>query len=288
MIGISKTQFREDVVTLSKSMAKSKPQILLTNDDSIDSPGLWAAAEALSEIGYVWVIAPREQSTSTGRSMPPSSDGLITPKKLTVHGLEWTIYAVGGTPAQVVQHGILEVIGKIPDLVVSGINYGLNLGFSVTASGTVGAALEGALYGVPSLAISLETGKEFHLSHSKEIDFQEAAKITCAFANKILSRTLDKDVQVLKIDIPADATAETPWEITALSPVRYYLPLRPKRSSWDQPGTTDYAIEKDLEKFPHDSDVYTVLAKRKISVTPLSLDMTARVDFGELDRELKK
>ncbi len=269
-------------------MTNKKPQILLTNDDGIDSPGLWAAAEALSDIGYVWAIAPRDQTSSTGRSMPKTSDGIITPKKRTIHGKEWTVYAVGGMPAQVIQHGILEIIGEKPDLVVSGINYGFNLGLSVTASGTVGAALEGAAFGIPSLAVSLETGKEHHLSHSEDIDFKEAAKITTAFAEKILTGVLDKGVQVLKIDIPADATTETPWEITAQSQIRYYLPLAPTRDSWDQPGSTDYTIQEDVGLFPHDSDVYTVLVKRLISVTPLSLDMTARVDFEKLDRELRE
>jgi 5'-nucleotidase len=268
-------------------MTKQKPQILLTNDDGIDSPGLWSAAEALSEIGYVWVIAPREQASGAGRSMPNTSDGIITPKKRIIHGKEWTVYAVGATPAQAIQHGILEIIGKNPDLVVSGINYGLNLGHSVTASGTVGAALEGAVFGVPSLAVSLETGKQYHLSYSDEIKFQEAAKITTAFAQKTLNGKLGHEVHLLKIDVPADATAETPWAITSQSPVRYYLPLAPKRSSWDQPGKTGYTIQEDFELFPHDSDVYTVLVKRLISVTPLNLDMTARVDFEVLDRELR-
>jgi 5'-nucleotidase len=267
-------------------MKTEKPQILLTNDDGIESPGLWAAAESLSEIGYVWVIAPREQSTGMGRSMPITSDGIITPKKVTVHGKEWTVYAVGGSPAQAIQHGILEIIGEKPDLVVSGINYGLNFGHAVTASGTIGAALEGAVYGVPSIAVSLETGKEYHLSHSTEINFQEAAKITACFARKFLAGGLDEAVQVLKIEIPADATADTPWEITSLSPVRYYVPLAPKRSSWNEPASTDYIPQDNLELFPHGSDVYTVLVKRKISITPINLDMTAKVNFRKLGKVL--
>jgi 5'-nucleotidase len=79
---------------------RQRPQILLTNDDGINSPGLWVAAEALSSLGYVWVAAPREQSSGMGRSMPSSSDGIITTQTLKVHDNEWTIYAVGGTPAR--------------------------------------------------------------------------------------------------------------------------------------------------------------------------------------------
>lgn len=267
-------------------MPKKKPNILLTNDDGIDSPGLWAAAEALSEIGYVWVVAPRDQASATGRSMPVDSDGLITTQKLNVHGKEWTVYAVGGTPAQTVQHGILEIIGEKPDLVVSGINYGLNLGLGVTVSGTVGAAMEGAAFEVPSLAVSLETGKENHFSYSREVDFKCAAHFTTYFARKFMAGLVNKEIQILKIDLPSDASLNTPWEITRLSPVRYYIPLPPKRTSWDVPGGTDYTTPDDLEIFPHDSDVYTILVKRNISVTPMTLDMTAGVDFGELEREL--
>ncbi len=86
---------------------KKDIQILLTNDDGINSPGLWSAAEALSVLGYVTVAAPREQSSGMGRSMPSTSDGIISEQKLVVHDVEWTIYAVGGTPAQAVQHAIL-------------------------------------------------------------------------------------------------------------------------------------------------------------------------------------
>ena len=83
----------------------AKLQILLTNDDSILSPGLWAAAESLSALGFVTVVAPREQSSAMGRSLPPSSDGIISKETVEVGGKNWTVYAVGGTPAQAVQHG---------------------------------------------------------------------------------------------------------------------------------------------------------------------------------------
>jgi 5'-nucleotidase len=146
-----------------------KPQILLTNDDGIQSPGLWAAAEALSALGYVTVAAPREQSSGMGRSLPGTSDGIIQPETLIVHGQAWTVYAVGGSPAQAVLHAVLEIMPQLPDLVVSGINYGENIGTGVTVSGTVGAAMEAAALGFKSLAVSLETDQKYHLSYSREI-----------------------------------------------------------------------------------------------------------------------
>ena len=117
-------------------MKNTKPHILLTNDDGIRSPGLWAAASELSKIGYVTVAAPREQSTGMGRSLPSTSDGVIRKEQVQVNGQSWDVYAVGGTPAQAVLHGVLEIVPHKPDLIVSGINYGENVGLGITISGT--------------------------------------------------------------------------------------------------------------------------------------------------------
>ncbi len=267
-------------------MKNNKPQILLTNDDGIDSPGLWAAAESLSEIGYVWVAAPREQSSAAGRSMPLTSDGLIHIKELVVNGKEWKIYAVGGSPAQTVQHAIFEIMPTKPDIVVSGINYGLNLGQGITVSGTVGAAMEAASYNIPALAVSLDTAKEYHLSHSNEIDFNTAAYFTAYFAKQLLSKKLDPLVHILKIDLPANSTIDTEWEITNLSPIRYYVPDPPQRDSWDEPTSLGYKMQEDASLFPENSDVHTVLSKGNISVTPVNLNMTSKVDFLKLKNDL--
>ena len=269
-------------------MSNKKPTILLTNDDGIDSPGIWAAAEALSEIGYVWVVAPREQSSGAGRSMPQDSDGIITRQEMNVHGVDWTVYAVGGTPAQAVQHAILEIIGEKPDLIVAGINYGMNLGPGVTVSGTVGAAMEGATHGIPSMAISLETHKRYHLTHSKEIDFSAAGYFTTLIAKQYLQGGFPNDVRILKLEIPDNATKETPWEVTRLASERFYIALPPERESWDEHGRPGYTYQEDFSVFAEDSDAFTVLSRRHVAVTPLSLDMTSRVDLAELDKKLRQ
>lgn len=264
-----------------------KCQILLTNDDGIESPGLWAAAEALSDIGYVTVAAPREQCSGMGRSLPSSSDGSIKPQSLNVRGKEWTVYSVGGSPAQAVLHGILEIMPQKPDLVVSGINYGENVATGVTISGTVGAAMEAAAMGIRALAMSLETGVEHHHSYSREIDFTCAAYFTAYFAHLMLETQMPMDVDLLKVDIPSDATQQTPWEVTRLSNQNYFMPVAPKRSSWDQPGRVGYEFKPNLN-CEVDSDVYILQVKRMISVTPLSLDMTARVRLIDMDDLLRK
>jgi 5'-nucleotidase len=264
-----------------------KCQILLTNDDGIHSPGLWAAAAALSDLGYVTVAAPREQSSGMGRSLPLSSDGIIRAETLTVCGREWTVYAVGGTPAQAVLHGILEIMPRKPDLVVSGINYGENVATGITISGTLGAAMEAASAGIPALAASLETGREHHLSYSTQVDFSAAAYFTAFFARKLLEKQFPSEVDLLKVDVPSDATQQTPWQVTHLAHQRYFIPVPPKRKSWEEPGPVDYREGAILDTERQDSDVYVLRVKRQVSLTPLSLDFTARVDFDSLDRLLR-
>jgi len=263
------------------------PLILLTNDDGIRSPALWAAAEALSEIGFVTVAAPREQSSGAGRSMPITSDGKLAEEQVEVRGKKWKVYAVGGSPAQAVQHGILELTPREPDLVVAGINYGENLTTGVTVSGTVGAALEAASFGVPALAVSLEVPAEHYFTHSDKIDFRVAKYFTAHFARVLLETQLMEDVDVLKVDIPADALETTEWRITRLSRQKYYVPVVSPRAQLEDPANIKFEIALDRDKLEPDSDVYALRIDRKVSVTPLSLDITSRVDFSELENLLK-
>ena len=263
-----------------------KYQILLTNDDGIRSPGLWAAAAALSDLGYVSVCAPRDQSSGMGRSLPAASDGSIRPETLVVRGKEWTVYAVGGSPAQAVLHGVLELMPTRPALVVSGINYGEHVALGIATSGTVGAAMEGASLGIPSLAMSLQTGTDHHMSYSTEVDFSAAAHFTALFARRLLEGKSFPGVDLLKVDVPSDATPQTPWQVTRLSRQNYYISTPPPARPWVQPGRVGYYEGADLDCEP-DSDVYVLRVARRVSVTPLTLDMTARVDFTVLDRLLR-
>jgi 5'-nucleotidase len=270
------------------SMKKNKPHILLTNDDGIRSPGLWAAAIELSKIGYVTVAAPREQSSGMGRSLPSTSDGIIRKEQVQVNGQEWSVYAVGGSPAQAVLHGIFEILSQKPDLVVSGINYGENVGYGITISGTVGAAMEAASLGIPALAVSLQTETQYHLSHSEDIDFSTAGYFTAYFAKSILEKKLPHDVDLMKVEVPAHATLETEWQIAKLSSQRYYEPVPAKRDSWEEPGSIIYKEAAKLEQEEEDTDVYVLRKKKMVAVTPLHLDMTARVQFEDFDKRLRQ
>jgi 5'-nucleotidase len=263
-----------------------KAQILLTNDDGIRSPGLWAAASTLSQLGYVTVAAPRDQYSGAGRSMPSNSDGVICVEQVQVNGKTWDVHSVGGSPAQAVQHSVLEILPRKPDLVVSGINYGENVGPAVTISGTVGAALEAAALGIPALAISLETDSQHFLSYSTEVDFSAAAYFAALFGRILLARRMPPDVHVLKVDVPCDATPDTPWELTRLSLGTYYIPSAPQRADWETPIQLSYTVVDNMKDEPQGTDAYALRVQRHVAVVPLSLDLTSRVDFNDLKSAL--
>jgi 5'-nucleotidase len=265
-------------------MAK-KWQILLTNDDGFQSPGLWAAAEALSPLGFVHVVAPRDQYSGAGRSLPSTSEKTTQSQEIFMLGKTWTVYSVAGSPAQAVMYAIYEILSEKPDLVVSGINYGENLGTGITVSGTVGAALEAAGNGIPAIAVSLETDPAYHLSYSKDIDFFPAACLTHFFAQQLLENPLPFDVDVLKVEVPASATCDTPWEMTRLSRQNYYVPSIIEGSS--RKRIEGYRVGAIPEQDPPDTDIYVVRSKRHVAVTPISLDLTSRVTLDDLERRLR-
>ncbi len=259
-------------------MSSKRPLILFTNDDGIASPGLWTVAQAFQDMAEVLIVAPMRQQSGTGRSLPNDSTGAIIPQE----GKPLPAFSVDGTPAQAVQHGIMEIAPRKPDLVISGINYGENTGNGVTISGTVGAALEAASFGVPAMAVSQQTDHNLHLTYSRAVDFTSGAHFTRRFAQWMLSEEMPFDLDVLKIDLPHTVTNDTPWRMTRLSRKRVYWPVVPDRTTSYSPQTLGYAMELNPEEAEPDSDVYAVFADQIVSVTPMSLDMTSRIDLGEL------
>jgi 5'-nucleotidase len=268
-------------------MNTERPLILFTNDDGIASPGLWAVVEAFADIAEVLVCAPREQQSGTGRSMPVASTGRIHSATRSIRGVEVTVYSVDGTPAQAVQHGVMELAPRLPNLVVSGINYGENTGNGVTISGTVGAAIEAASLGIPAIAASQQTRHDLHLTYSNEVDFSGAAHFTRMFGEWLMSNRRPDDMDVLKLDVPLGVTPATPWKVTRLSRRRVYWPTRPERVALHEVGRMGYRFDYDPSKAEPDSDVYVVLHEGLVSVTPMSLDMTSRTDLFRLRQMLE-
>lgn len=260
------------------------PLILITNDDGIDSPGLWAAAEAVLPLGEVLVVAPDRQWSGGGRSMPPNVTGRVRPATREING-EWVAaYAVDASPALAVIHGVVEFAPRRPSLVVSGINSGANLGAEVTISGTVGAALEGGAFGIPSLAVSLEMDPIYHLTSNDEADYSAAIAFTRRFARRLLANALLYDVDALSINVPSDARLDTPWRFTHLSRRRYFIPTPPDRTNGK--GRPGYKLIEDLDLAEPDSDVRAMKVDRIVSVTPLSLDLTSRASFETISTHL--
>ena len=262
------------------------PLILITNDDGIESPGLLAAIGAVYDLGEILVVAPRYQQTGAGRSFP-SSNGVIHQEHVEVKGLTIAAFSIDGSPAQAVQYGLVELAPRRPDLLVAGINYGENVGSGVTISGTVGAVLEGAAFGLPGLAVSLEAPLEYHQSHSEDIDFSVAAFFTCLFAQRLLWVVLPTDVDALKIEVPQDATEETPWRLTRVSRQPYFYPVPGNRTRLADRVPLGYEMRVDLDTLEEDSDIFALAQERVIAVSPLSLDLTSRVDFTYLTQLLR-
>ena len=263
-----------------------RPLILLTNDDGIQSPGIAAAAGALAALGELVVVAPRDQQTSAGRSLPVTTDGRIERVTVPVNGGIMPAYAVGGTPAQSVLHAVLEILPRHPDLVVSGINYGENVGTGITISGTVGAALEAAALGIPALAVSLQIlGEDWYNYH--DLNFRPAAEFTARFARALLGRALPADVDLLKVDVPAEASPQTPWRITRQSRQRYYMPYLIRDGGWDTRGFVSARVKVKQEDVEPDLDVYALVYDKVVSVTPVSIDLTSRTDLSSLGMMLE-
>lgn len=264
-------------------MSDERPLILVTCDDGIESPGLLAAAGAVLPLGEVIVSAPCNQQTGAGRSLPASNDGAIHKVDYAINGQQVPAYGIYGSPAQAVLYALLEVVPRKPALCVSGINFGENVGSGVTASGTVGAALEAADCGLPALAVSLETEKAYHYQHSDLVDFAAAAYFTRIFAQRLLRRQMPDDVDVLKLDIPAEATPATPWRVTRLSRQRYFEALPSGRRYLAEKRRLGYQMAVDHASLEPDSDIHALAVDRIVSVTPLSLDLTSRVGLKEIE-----
>jgi 5'-nucleotidase len=209
--------------------------------------------------------------------MPPHITGRITPATRQINGERVTAYAVDATPALAVIHAVTELAPRHPSLVISGINFGANLGTEVTISGTVGAALEGGALGIPAMAISLEMDPVYHLAGDDSEDYAASMAFTHQFAWHLLTNTLPHDVDALNVNIPSDATPHTPWRLTCLSRQRYYVPLAPDRANGQ--GRPGFSLIGDVSQAEPDSDIRAVKVDRVVAVTPLSLDLTSRADF---------
>lgn len=266
------------------TFAKEKPRILVSNDDGIRSPGLRAAVEAVLPLGDIVVVAPRRQQSAMGRGHQGEPEACLHEADIGFSVSKVRAYHLDASPAQTVSHA-LDVLfhERLPDLVVCGINYGENLGLNVTLSGTIGAALEGACRGVPALVMSLQT--DHHLEYVPA-DWDAAAHFARHFSERILAGRLPPRVDMVKVDVPRAATAETPWRVTCMSRQSYFGKRMPVPSPTSRLGDAEFGVYVDVPSLEPDSDIYAILQDGIVAVTPLTLDMTAPVGAEAMRKHL--
>jgi len=244
----------------------SPVHILVTNDDGIHSPGITALADAMTALGEVFVVAPDRERSAIGHSLTlhaPLRADEISPGH----------YAVSGTPTDCVNLGIHGLLSRKPDLVVSGINRGGNMGDDLTYSGTVAAAMEATLMGVPAFAISLESASFRHE------DFTGAAGFAARLAAMVLDRGLPPDT-FLNVNVPAGQPASAQW--TRQGKRRYSdkvekkLDPRGRAYYWIGGGELSFVDEPGTD--------FHVVCNGSISVTPLHLDLTNFRSFEALSQ----
>jgi 5'-nucleotidase len=252
-------------------VSAEEPLILLSNDDGIASPGLLYAARALAPLGRLLVVAPLRQHSAWGRAMP-APVGEVQRVPLPVEGTV-EAWSVDASPALTVRWALLTRARTSPALVIAGINYGENLGVSLPVSGTVGAASEGAIHGIPAFAISLQTDLEHHNTHSPLVDFAAAGDIAARLASAILARGLPPDVDLLNVNVPHDAGPETPWRWTRVSRHNYYENIIHRANG--EARMAGYRVSRAIEEVEPDADIRALALDRVVSVTPLTIDPTA-------------
>ena len=252
------------------------PLILISNDDGVHSPGLRALVEAVRDLGDILVVAPKEQQSSVGRGFL-GGNGEVQEEDLGFTDPHVRVYSLKGSPALAARHGALLLAPHRPDLCLSGINYGENMGAGITISGTIGATIEAATFDIPGIAVSLEVDEQYHHSHEASVDFSVAAHFARQFASRVLAYGLPPDVDILKVDIPQTATCRTPWRITCVSRRPYYYSI----IGHDADGRKKFAgyrREIDMEALEPDSDIYALAVDRVVSVSPIAITMRANVD----------
>jgi 5'-nucleotidase len=244
-------------------------QILLTNDDGIHAPGLAALERELRKLGNVTIVAPAVEQSGVGHSIT-----FLTPLtcKEVFDGERRRGWAVEGSPADCVKLGVFELCPERPEIVVSGINGGLNAGINVLYSGTVAAAIEGAFFGITSIAVSLEYDE-----HAK---FDVAATRAREIVERILAQE-EADPQLYNLNFPTSATHKRADVRVVPMGVQRYGEHFIKRA--DPRGRAYYWATNDPPPEPSETETdLTALAKGFVTLTPLDYDMTKQFQLAKM------
>lgn len=235
------------------------PLILITNDDGVHAPGIIALLKALKELGDTYVVAPDRERSASGHS-------LTLHRPLKVEEIREHVYSVNGTPTDCVALAVHKILPRKPDLIVSGINKGSNLGDDITYSGTVSAAIEGTILGVPSLAMSL------YLDDTHPLHFESAGHFANQIAEYILEKSLPYDT-LLNINVPNRPRKDILGiKITRQGKRIYDGAIQETFSPW---GEKYYWIGGGKPFWEHgeDTDISAII-EGYVSLTPVHLDLT--------------
>jgi len=244
-------------------------QILLTNDDGIYAPGLAAMERELNQLGEVCIVAPATEQSGVGHSITFLNPLIV---KEVFDGKRQRGWAVEGSPADCVKLALAEFCPRRPDLVVSGINGGLNAGINVLYSGTVAAAIEGAFFAITSIAVSLE--------YDEHAEFDKAARLARRLIEKILNQK-GPEPQLYNLNIPTTALGgKTEVKTVPMDVARYGEDFESRR---DPKGRRYYWAtgEPPSSSESHETDL-SALAKGYVTLTSLDYDMTKHDTLEEM------
>jgi 5'-nucleotidase len=257
--------------------------MLVTNDDGVHSPALLPLVRALGELAPVRVVVPDKERSWIGKAISRWEE--LRVERRVREGVE--IHAVGGFPADCANLAIHSLFEERPELVVSGVNIGLNVGLGFfLSSGTVGAAMEGWIAGVPSIAFSMgvpDNDREWkQRAQGDRKLWEQAAQLCAALVRELRSAGYPEDVDLLSVNFPVGATVDTPRALTELAAVGYDGLFR-RRDDGQFVHDFSGALRNESAASPQ-SDVSAVRAGR-VSITPVRLAHTAALS-GELRRRL--
>lgn len=249
-----------------------RPKILLTNDDGYQSFGIAAMADALTEVGDVTVVAPDSDMSGVGHKIS------IKDPVRVARSRDRTVptYRCSGTPADCVVIGAYDLCGGKPALVISGINRGANLGDDLNYSGTVAAAIEGIIIGVPAMAVSLAAS---YPEVAKDHQWETAAKFAAEIARDVIANGLPP-LTLLNVNVPnlpSDAVRGTRWTVQGRKPYNDRLDRRS-----DPRGGTYYWIwgSFDPAQIVEGTDL-AAIRDGYVSITPITIDRTDRALLAE-------
>ena len=254
-------------------MKTKRPLILVTNDDGVTAPGILSLIEVVKTIGDVIVVAPDKPQSGMGHAI--TINATLRINKVNIYGVQEE-YSCTGTPVDCVKIAINKILKRKPDLIVSGINHGSNMSINVIYSGTMSAAVEGAIEGVPSIGFSL-------MNDSIDADFTACKKIVKTIVNQVLKNGLPKGV-CLNVNIP-----KVKFEM-----LKGIKVCRQAKANWieelderkDPSGKTYFWLTgrfENYDKGKKDTDVWA-LENLYVSVVPTQFDMTAHDSIKILEK----